>query len=55
VSFMNAPPEGCQVVQVAPPMPLATSRMSQDVGRLAQDYALGQELGRAAMERWTTL
>jgi hypothetical protein len=29
--------------------------MSQDVGRLAKDYALGQDLGRSAMDRWNTL
>jgi predicted patatin/cPLA2 family phospholipase len=55
VSFMNAPPPDCRVIQVAPPSPLATSRMSQDVGRLAKDYALGQDLGRSAMDRWNTL
>ena len=55
VKFMGAPPAGCQILQVAPASSLATSRMSQNVASLAKDYALGQELGRAAIARWNAL
>jgi len=53
VEFMSRPPSDCTIIQIAPEAPLATSRMTQDVSRLTSDYALGHELGRAAMKNWT--
>lgn len=52
VEFMQNPPSDCRVIQIAPEGALATSRMSQAVSGLRQDYELGQRLGRAAMEQW---
>ncbi len=52
VEFMMAPPEDCQVVQVAPAVALATTRTSRDRAALHRDYALGRAMGRDAMERF---
>jgi predicted patatin/cPLA2 family phospholipase len=55
VEFLTSPPKDCTLIQIAPEVPLATSRMSQDIARLTRDYALGHELGRAAIQRWDAL
>jgi predicted patatin/cPLA2 family phospholipase len=52
VAFMQNPPEGCRVIQVAPAGPLATRRTSRDRSALERDYALGRALGRDAIERF---
>lgn len=53
VEFIHAPPEGCTVLQLAPPDMLATSRTSRDTTKLQRDYELGRELAREVVERWT--
>jgi predicted patatin/cPLA2 family phospholipase len=55
VKFMLAPPSDCVVQQIAPDGPLASSRMTQDVLRLTQDYELGRKLGTDAIERFNAL
>jgi len=52
VAFLDAPPADCEIVQVAPPAPLATTRTSQDRAALEHDYALGRALGEEAIRRW---
>ncbi|HEY1694508.1 MAG TPA: patatin family protein [Polyangiaceae bacterium] len=52
VAFLEAPPAGTTVIQVAPAAALATSRTSRDRTALERDYALGRALGREAIERY---
>jgi len=53
VQFLHDPPSDCRVVEVAPTVPLATRRTTQDLSLLERDYALGRELGADAIRRWT--
>jgi predicted patatin/cPLA2 family phospholipase len=45
VAFLAQPPRGCRIVQVAPPVPLATKRTTQDRRALERDYELGRLAG----------
>jgi predicted patatin/cPLA2 family phospholipase len=49
VAFLTEPPPDCEVLQVAPPVPLATKRTTQDRAALQRDYDLGRALGAQAM------
>lgn len=53
VSFMTSPPGDCEIVQVAPPVPLMTRRTTKEIRALQHDYDLGRALGAEAIERWT--
>jgi predicted patatin/cPLA2 family phospholipase len=44
VEFLRKPPADAQILEIAPALPLATSRTSQNVDNLRKDYALGLEL-----------
>ncbi len=44
VDFLRHPPADLQLLQIAPALPLATSRTSQNIENLRKDYALGLEL-----------
>ncbi len=52
VAFLHAPPPDCEILQVAPPVPLATKRTTQIRKALERDYALGRTLGADAIVRW---
>lgn len=54
VSFILAPPPDCEIVHIAPEVPLATRRTTQDVRALQADYALGRKAGEVAMQRWVS-
>jgi predicted patatin/cPLA2 family phospholipase len=53
LSFIRKPPPDCTIVQVAPPLKLATGRTTQNAGALERDYALGYELGERAVHGWS--
>jgi predicted patatin/cPLA2 family phospholipase len=53
VAFLHAPPPDCEILQVAPPVPLATKRTTQTRAALERDYALGRTLGADAIGRWS--
>jgi predicted patatin/cPLA2 family phospholipase len=44
VQFLRTPPADAQILEIAPSLPLATSRTSQNLDNLRKDYALGLEL-----------
>jgi predicted patatin/cPLA2 family phospholipase len=44
VDFLRNPPADLQLLEIAPTLPLATSRTSQNIDNLRKDYALGLEL-----------
>jgi predicted patatin/cPLA2 family phospholipase len=44
VEFLRNPPTDAQILEIAPALPLATSRTSQNIDNLRKDYALGVEL-----------
>ena len=52
VSFLQQPPSDCSVVQIAPPTPLRTGRVSRDLAALAHDYAVGRQMGLEAIAAW---
>jgi predicted patatin/cPLA2 family phospholipase len=55
VRFLEQPPAGCRIIQVAPPSALATKRTTQRRASLEQDYELGRKLGLEAMKEWAAL
>ena len=55
VEFLVSPPQGCEIVTVAPPSPLRTGRATRDQEALEADYQLGRECGKAAIEEWAWL
>jgi predicted patatin/cPLA2 family phospholipase len=44
VAFLRSPPADAQILEIAPALPLSTSRTSQNIDKLRKDYALGLEL-----------
>lgn len=54
VAFLDAPPDDCRVIQVAPAIALATSRTSRDRTAMERDYALGRALGREAIASFSS-
>jgi predicted patatin/cPLA2 family phospholipase len=54
VAFLGAPPSDCTIVQIAPPVALATKRTTQDRVALQRDYDLGRTLGTEAIRRWVS-
>ncbi len=52
VAFLGSPPSDCEIIHVAPSMPLSTKRTTQDRACLQRDYELGRKLGAEAIERW---
>jgi predicted patatin/cPLA2 family phospholipase len=44
VEFLRNPPSDARILEIAPVLPLATSRTSQNIENLRKDYALGLEL-----------
>lgn len=47
VAFLNAPPPGITVRQIAPPKHMQTTRTTRDTAVLQEDYATGYQLGLA--------
>ncbi len=52
VRWIHAPPGDCEVVHVAPEGEMATSRMTQERGRLERDYAMGRGAGERVVREW---
>ncbi|WP_234398822.1 patatin-like phospholipase family protein [Pseudoalteromonas sp. T1lg88] len=52
VDFINAPPEGVNIVQIAPNRPLHSMVLGSDPATLQDDYRLGFELGMDAVQKW---
>lgn len=47
--FIAHPPEGVEMIHIAPQQPLASKRTTRDLQALEKDYRLGLELGREAL------
>ncbi len=52
VTFLTQPPPGCEILQVAPAVPLACKRTTQAVAALEHDYNLGRAMAVRAMRQW---
>jgi predicted patatin/cPLA2 family phospholipase len=52
VAFLQAPPDDCLLVHVAPVVPMSTRRTTQDRRALEHDYRHGREMGEDAIGRW---
>jgi predicted patatin/cPLA2 family phospholipase len=46
VDFLETPPTGTQILQIAPELPLKTGRTTQRLDALLADYELGKALGK---------
>ncbi len=55
VAMLHAPPADCQVVHVAPAIPMRTARTTRDPAALDHDYRHGREQGAEAMRVWATM
>lgn len=51
VAWLENRPIDCEVIQIAPPKHLRTTRTTRDVAILTADYQLGQHYGEMALER----
>ena len=47
--FINNPPDGIQILQIAPPYPLKSKRTSKNLISLKYDYKLGKKQGERAI------
>jgi predicted patatin/cPLA2 family phospholipase len=52
VAVLRAPPPDCQLVHVAPTVPMRTSRTTTDREALEHDYRHGRQKGEQAMALW---
>ncbi|MEI5638677.1 MULTISPECIES: patatin-like phospholipase family protein [unclassified Pseudoalteromonas] len=52
VEFMNSPPAGVNVIQIAPTRPLESMILGSSPETLKSDYQLGFELGLDAVDKW---
>lgn len=52
VGFVQNPPGGVEVVQIAPRRVLRTSRTTRDLGPLQEDYELGRSQGKEVAGAW---
>jgi predicted patatin/cPLA2 family phospholipase len=52
VALLHAPPAGCEIVHVAPKLPMKTGRTTQDRAALEHDYAQGREAAEEAIKAW---
>lgn len=52
VDFMERPPEGVNVLQVAPDRPLQSMVLGSNPETLREDYKLGFEIGLKAVDQW---
>ncbi len=50
VAFLNAPPPGVTVQQIAPPQHLHANRSTRDTAVLQEDYALGYQMGLVGLD-----
>ncbi|PKQ61990.1 hypothetical protein BZG02_13705 [Labilibaculum filiforme] len=55
IDFIQNPPENLQILDVCPPENFKTKRFTQDYATLVNDYELGREMGRIAIEKWQSL
>jgi len=55
VDFLLRPPHGCDILQVAPTVPLAAKRTTRARSALEHDYRLGREMAVRAMREWAEL
>ena len=51
VKFINNPPDDVEIMQIAPPRPMETKRLTRDLNALFSDYQLGESYGTAAIPR----
>jgi predicted patatin/cPLA2 family phospholipase len=54
VHFVRNPPEGVEIIDIAPPGPLVTGRFTVNKAAMDCDYRTGCEMGAMAMTRWST-
>jgi predicted patatin/cPLA2 family phospholipase len=52
VGFIQKPPDGVEVVQIAPRPALRSGRTTRDLGSLQEDYELGRSQGRELSGAW---
>jgi len=51
VGFLRSPPSDAEVLHIAPPQPLRSSRITQKVSSLQADYSLGREVAQQYASR----
>ncbi|MDE5422657.1 patatin family protein [Ancylomarina sp. DW003] len=52
IDFIHNPPEGVELIEICPPEHFKTSRFTQDYQTLIDDYKIGKEMGKIAIERF---
>jgi predicted patatin/cPLA2 family phospholipase len=51
VTFIKSPPDGVEIVHIAPPVTMKCGRLTQDLDKLNHDYRLGTEAGRKIVRK----
>lgn len=52
INFIHNPPHGVEIIEICPPDHFKTSRFTQDYQTLLDDYNIGKEMGRIAIEKF---
>ncbi|MRT94564.1 patatin family protein [Ancylomarina sp. 16SWW S1-10-2] len=52
IDFIHNPPQGVKVIEVCPPEHFKTGRFTQDYKTLIDDYKIGKEMGKLAIEKF---
>jgi len=52
IDFIHNPPQGVEIIEICPPDDFKTSRFTQDYQTLLDDYNIGKEMGKIAIEKF---
>jgi len=52
IEFIHNPPKGVEIIEICPPEHFKTSRFTQDYQTLLDDYNIGKEMGKIAIEKF---
>ena len=52
IDFIHNPPLGVEVIEICPPEYFKTNRFTQDYQTLLDDYMIGKEMGKVAIEKF---
>jgi predicted patatin/cPLA2 family phospholipase len=52
IDFIQKPPLNLQIIDICPPENFKTKRFTQNYSILINDYELGREMGKIAIEKW---
>ncbi len=55
IDFIHNPPKGVEVIEICPPKHFKTNRFTQNYQTLLNDYEIGKEMGKIAIDKFNSL